>query len=355
MHFLSFLQFAQRGGLVAAALSVGLAACAVDGGTDAASPDGDAAPHMTLEEVATAASPPPAFVDSAGVRWVYAGQVARTSAPAADGETSEELAEDEAAELEPLSLVFADGREYITRDTLPRLDIDIPGSGENVHALINGSDGRMQIVSPANLSPPFSRVVFLANSSASCSGAMFGPRHVLTAGHCLHSGKRSGNHYGPTSATPGRVCASGAACAPYGTAGELARIVSSSWRSGIRHRWPDDWAILILDSSLGLSTGWFGAGSTSSSALRDAQVTTYGYPGDKPAGTMWGMSCGVDTVLAQKFRYECDTMNGQSGSGIWIDDKLVGILSNHVLFANRAVRIRDEIVSAMNDARADYP
>ncbi|WP_437651029.1 hypothetical protein [Sorangium sp. So ce362] len=139
---------------------------------DAASPDGDAAPHMTLEEVAAAASPPPAFVDSAGVRWFYVGQVARTSAPAADGETSEEFAEDEAAEFEPLSLVFADGREYITRDTLPRLDIDIPGSGENVHALINGSDGRMQIVSPANLSPPFSRVVFLVNSSISCSGAM---------------------------------------------------------------------------------------------------------------------------------------------------------------------------------------
>jgi len=318
-------------------------------------------PRLTLEEVATAPVPVDAFIDPSGVRWTYAGEVERaTEAPVYDG-TEVETADDGEAPP-PLSLVFASGREYVTDEELATLaDRYFPGTDEELatlpvrHGVINGADDRVQVGAPHNLAAPFSRVVRLVNDTGQCSGAMFGPRHVLTAGHCLHSGKRSGHHYGPTSATPAQICAGSGTCKPFGVGNELARIVSSAWRGGITYRWSEDWAILILDARLGDATGFFGFGTTSKDTLEDLTVPTFGDPGAKPAATNWGSSCSVGVVLPRRFRYECDISDGQSGSGIWSGNQLRGIVSNEALLDNRAVRLEDDIDRAMKNARANFP
>lgn len=316
-------------------------------------------PRLTLDEVAAAPAPVDAFIDPTGVRWTYAGEVERAGAAPLLDDTEVAAPDDGAASL---SLVFASGREYVTDDSLATLaDRYFPGTNEElapvpVHrGVINGADDRVQIDTPINLTAPFTRVVRLTNDVGVCSGALFGPRHVLTAGHCLHSGKRSGHHYGPTSATPAQVCSSGAACQPFGVGNELARIVSSAWRSGITYSYSEDWAILITDARLGDATGWFGFGPTAKDTLKDLTVTTFGYPIDKPAATLWGHSCSVGIVLPRRFRFECDISFGQSGSGIWAGNQLRGIVSNEVSNGNRAVRLEEDIDRAMRNARANFP
>jgi glutamyl endopeptidase len=172
-----------------------------------------------------------------------------------------------------------------------------------------GSDDRTRVVDATDF--PSSAVGRLA---LGCSGAMIGPYHFLTAGHCVTSG---GGFRSPSQlrVTLGQ---NGSDDAPFGVAeAEFVRVYDS-WQNG--SAWEDDWAVITLDRSLGNYTGYFGYRVyEGTNALAGKQVSILQYPGDKPNGTQWVASGPIAYSDEGKVFYTgtLDTAGGSSGSGVW--------------------------------------
>ena len=201
-----------------------------------------------------------------------------------------------------------------------------------------------------------------------CSGAFFGPRHVVTSGHCFWP--ISG--FLPVSQVQVDISASGAF--------ERATVNASSWwvmGSGDT----DDLAVLVLpDISAVTNTGYYRWQYTSS-ANEGSPIWVRGYPG---AGqlcytTPWGpnppfcgdadgnpvlyeSSCNL-TEVDQELEYPCDTSGGMSGGPVvryvGQEPRLIGvhrgedddILDNE----NRGVRLTPFKVSLLCTAAINFP
>jgi V8-like Glu-specific endopeptidase len=82
-----------------------------------------------------------------------------------------------------------------------------------------------------------------------------------------------------------------------------------------------DWAIVALASRrLGSAAGWFRLSALSTATLTDPSFVpaVFGYPADRPEGTLWGtVSAGFTTVSGEELTYEIDTSPGESGAPIF--------------------------------------
>jgi len=88
----------------------------------------------------------------------------------------------------------------------------------------------------------------------------------------------------------------------------------------------------------------------------DARIfTVTGYPGDKPAGTMWGADGRLSGYAEEFLFYQISTYRGESGSAVatlfdhLVNPQIPRICGIHVagsgrLGANFAVRLRDEVI-----------
>ncbi len=114
-----------------------------------------------------------------------------------------------------------------------------------------------------------------------------------------------------------------------------------------------DWGLLKLPNDLlAFDTGWLGVTVADTEALEDPgfEPAIFGYPADKPLGTMWGMIRPA-FFLVEDFRllYDIDTAAGQSGSAIWSAAEgpylglVVGIHTQSGLF-NNGSRIDHELL-----------
>jgi hypothetical protein len=89
-------------------------------------------------------------------------------------------------------------------------------------------------------------------------------------------------------------------------------------------------ALIELDAPVGETTGYLGLWAAPNEALRPAILESAGYPGDKRkqlgADHMWGVLGEVRRVTAHEIYLgnRFDTWNGQSGSGLWIDESEQG-------------------------------
>lgn len=219
-----------------------------------------------------------------------------------------------------------------------------------------GEDTRYAIVDTTR--PPFNQIVYISYVSGGkswrCSGWLYGPRDVATAGHCLYDKDLPGNEWSQQIVvTPGRY----GSTAPFGSCGASRIVTNSVWAGSEDYGY--DYGYIRLSCNVGNATGWFGLRGIADSAT-DELATVTGYPGDRSGYTMWQASERVYDSFGTHVYYQTDTAAGQSGGPVWNDRTSCGncvIAIHNVGLAsdmNHGVRITNQVFNALmtwkNDA-----
>jgi glutamyl endopeptidase len=209
-----------------------------------------------------------------------------------------------------------------------------------IQGLPIGTDNRTQVTNTTAF-PSSSIVQILQYGSGACTGTLISPNVVLTAGHCV---KYQGTTT-PASALsviPGRNGSS----QPFGSCTVTQTYMDPTWVASESHA--NDWALLRLGCNIGQSAGW---PVVKAGDFTGQTATVRGYPGNKPAGTMWTHSGTVLTTTTNNLVYDIDTSGGQSGSPVLAADN--GIIGVHTAYMpgsnhNEATRLTSARVATIN-------
>ena len=222
-----------------------------------------------------------------------------------------------------------------------------PSDKIKTQAWSNGVDSRT-IKSPTTLWPwrTISQFTYGNSNNSGCTGTLVGPRHIITAAHCIN--ERGTNNWYTVKITPAR---NGVGVSPYGSttvsvnppAGQTVwYFTPSQWRNSNEckqglaacRRW--DWGLLVIPEKLGNLTGWMGYYAMAGNSLKNQSIYNRGYAQcpdadpDEPANCqtarLYGdiSTCKLGSFLYQGgdnwsdfIKHSCDVSDGHSGSPLY--------------------------------------
>jgi len=202
--------------------------------------------------------------------------------------------------------------------------------GEESERQVFGADDRTQVGDTTAY--PFRTVGLLLmtnqdGSGGTCSGTLIGPHTVLTAAHCLYDHTKKN----PDNTTGGWMdeviyipAINGEQVVPYGAFEVESTTILQGFIDNYKTDYVDvipwDLGVVTLKEPLGDYLGWLAAMDIQ--GLGDFSANIVGYPGDKPAGTMWRATCDVlaENIGPDYLLYDCDTFQGSSGASVYAYD-----------------------------------